>query len=602
MTDISIEINKDIYPNLSKYSEPIKPMTRQLIGRDQLIRSIAAAFERPELCNICLLAPAGAGKTALIQGVSEKDKKRLYLEIDLARMIVDCSGDSNQMGSYLKMLFAETETYVKSTGQEIVLFIDEFHQIVQISAAAVEALKPLLADSGTRGIRVAAATTLEEFNEFVLPNLALVERLQRINVPETDEATTVQILKDMAATYGVAAYFYNESLYHKIYEYTQRYIPASSQPRKSLKILDAMVGWHRAEGRKLDASLLADVIQESEDVNVAFRVDGRTIKKRLDDHVFAQEWASAVIEQRLQLCTADLNDKTKPMSTFLFCGPTGVGKTEMAKALSKILFDSERRLLRFDMTEFANSDSLEMFQNLLTQRIWEHPYSILLLDEVEKASPNITRLLLQVLDDGRLTDRNNREVSFTNAYIIMTTNAGSEIFQTIAQYNPNDEGSRAIVKEYDKLIRSSLTETTSGGFPPELLGRIDSIVPFQPLSRKTMERIVENHLVELQKRVYEEHGITIKYQLNNVVRYLIEENMDTDPNSGGARRVISTLESELTTVVARCINENPDCKIISVVQEGIMAADHKDRLESKAWIKAIPQRHYGGTRQRGRLI
>lgn len=583
------DINWENYPNLQKYSAPLKPMTRRLIGRDSLIRSIMAAFSRAELCNVILLAPAGSGKTALVQGTMERDAERLYLEVDLARMIADCQNDTNEMAAKLKMLFSETEVCVCSEEQEIVLFIDEFHQVVQLSAAAVEALKPLLADSGTRGIRVIAATTLEEFNQFIAPNQPLVERLQRINVPEPDEDATVEILKNMAKTYGVDNLFYDDHVFHMIYEYTNRYIPANSQPRKSIKVLDAMVGWHRAENRKMDDRLLADVIQESEDVNVAFRVDASTIKKRLDEKVLAQQYATSQIERRLQLCVADLNDKSKPMSTFLFTGSTGVGKTEMTKQLAEILFQDQRRLLRFDMTEYANDDSLERFRDLLTTRIWEHPYSIVLLDEIEKACSAVTRLLLQVLDDGRLTNRNNREVSFTNCYIVLTTNAGSEIYKTIAQYGESnsEKDMEIIAKKYDKLIRRSLSETSGDNrFPPELIGRIDVMVPFQPLSRDTMSNIVKMKLRKLKEQVRARHGVHLVID-KDVIRYLVEDNLSTDSDSGGARIVMSKLETEVTTNVARYINEHPFASRIAVKVDGDMAIDNKRQLESRASIKVL---------------
>lgn len=583
------DINWENYPNLQKYSAPLKPMTRRLIGRDSLIRSIMAAFSRAELCNVILLAPAGSGKTALVQGTMERDAERLYLEVDLARMIADCQNDTNEMAAKLKMLFSETEACVCSEEQEIVLFIDEFHQVVQLSAAAVEALKPLLADSGTRGIRVIAATTLEEFNQFIAPNQPLVERLQRINVPEPDEDATVEILKNMAKTYGVDNLFYDDHVFHMIYEYTNRYIPANSQPRKSIKVLDAMVGWHRAENRKMDDRLLADVIQESEDVNVAFRVDASTIKKRLDEKVLAQQYATSQIERRLQLCVADLNDKSKPMSTFLFTGSTGVGKTEMTKQLAEILFQDQRRLLRFDMTEYANDDSLERFRDLLTTRIWEHPYSIVLLDEIEKACSAVTRLLLQVLDDGRLTNRNNREVSFTNCYIVLTTNAGSEIYKTIAQYGESnsEKDMEIIAKKYDKLIRRSLSETSGDNrFPPELIGRIDVMVPFQPLSRDTMSNIVKMKLRKLKEQVRARHGVHLVID-KDVIRYLVEDNLSTDSDSGGARIVMSKLETEVTTNVARYINEHPFASRIAVKVDGDMAIDNKRQLESRASIKVL---------------
>lgn len=581
------DIDWDKYPSLHTYSASLKPMTRRLIGRESLIRSIMAAFSRAELCNVILLAPAGSGKTALVQGTMERDAERLYLEVDLARMIADCQNDTNEMAAKLKMLFSETEACVKTEGQEIVLFIDEFHQVVQLSAAAVEALKPLLADSGTRGIRVIAATTLEEFNQFISPNQPLVERLQRINVPEPDEDATVEILRNMSKTYGVDNQFYDDHVFHMIYEYTNRYIPANSQPRKSIKVLDAMVGWHRSEGRKMDDRLLADVIQESEDVNVAFRVDASTIKKRLDEKVLAQQYATTQIERRLQLCVADLNDKSKPMSTFLFTGSTGVGKTEMTKQLAEILFQDQRRLLRFDMTEYANDDSLERFRDLLTTRIWEHPYSIVLLDEIEKACASVTRLLLQVLDDGRLTNRNNREISFTNCYIVLTTNAGSEIYKTIAQYGASDEGSERIAKKYDSLIRRSLSETSGDNrFPPELIGRIDVMVPFQPLSRATMGNIVKMKLRKLKDQVRSRHGVELVVN-KDVIRYLVDDNLSTDSDAGGARVVMSKLESEVTTNVARFINEHPFVSRIGVKVEGDMAIDNKNQLESRAYIKVL---------------
>lgn len=527
--------------------------------------------------------------TALVQGTMERDAERLYLEVDLARMIADCQNDTNEMAAKLKMLFSETEACVCNEEQEIVLFIDEFHQVVQLSAAAVEALKPLLADSGTRGIRVIAATTLEEFNQFIAPNQPLVERLQRINVPEPDEDATVEILKNMAKTYGVDNLFYDDHVFHMIYEYTNRYIPANSQPRKSIKVLDAMVGWHRAENRKMDDRLLADVIQESEDVNVAFRVDASTIKKRLDEKVLAQQYATSQIERRLQLCVADLNDKSKPMSTFLFTGSTGVGKTEMTKQLAEILFQDQRRLLRFDMTEYANDDSLERFRDLLTTRIWEHPYSIVLLDEIEKACSAVTRLLLQVLDDGRLTNRNNREVSFTNCYIVLTTNAGSEIYKTIAQYGESnsEKDMEIIAKKYDKLIRRSLSETSGDNrFPPELIGRIDVMVPFQPLSRDTMSNIVKMKLRKLKEQVRARHGVHLVID-KDVIRYLVEDNLSTDSDSGGARIVMSKLETEVTTNVARYINEHPFASRIAVKVDGDMAIDNKRQLESRASIKVL---------------
>lgn len=963
---MTIEETLENHPFLKEYTHPVKKAERAIIGRDNEMRSILAAFQRPELCNVILLGEPGSGKTALVQGTMLHDADRLYLEVDLSKMIADLT-DNNQMADRLKSLFDEVRQCGQENGKEIVLFMDEFHQIVQLSAAAVEALKPLLADSGTRGIRVIAATTYEEFRKYISPNQPLVERLQRIGLQQPGETMTVNILKGMAKRYGVDNQFYNDGVFKLIYEYTNRYVPASSQPRKSILILDSMVGWHRLTGRKMDAKLLADVIYETTGTNVAFRVDASSIKKELDKYVLAQKFATTAIEQRLQICVADLNNKSKPMSTMLFTGSTGVGKghpvgtliptlednsklgytkvediksgdhvfapdgspvevlgvfprgemevyrvrfsdgrsvvvdkdhlwgvylykhdrdddnlmviathrianmlseatsrktrklrfsvpmnrpvhwpkrelpvdpyvlgafiadgcltrsvtplvisgddehivkkcaerigaagyerwssthkrvtgmvsvnyswkfltgemyrgkkklvqkvdvfgmipevynkysterripelylrasveqrwelvqglfdtdgtigakdggrfnvsystsceglandvrellmslgvlstvtkchrdngtgsksieytvhvrtahndkerffslprkqeiarravteasektydtdfvdivsveplvdkaktvclyvdhpdhlyqcddfivthnTEMTKQLARILFDDDRNLIRFDMTEYANDDSLERFREQLTSRVWEHPYSIVLLDEIEKASAAVTRMLLQVLDDGRLSDQNGRETPFINSYIILTTNAGSEIYKTIAQYNVDDEGSGKIMKKYDALIRRSLSSTTgTNQFPPELLGRIDAIIPFQPLSRETQKSIVKMKLQKLKNEIMAKHGATLKVS-TKVIDYLVEDNLSTDSDSGGARRVMSKLESELTTAIARYINQHPDISVVTADVEGQMAFENKDQLESEAYIR-----------------
>lgn len=575
------------YPFLNQYTSPVKKAERDIIGRDKEMKQVLASLMRPELCNVMLLADAGCGKTALVQGTMLQDTARLYLEVDLSKMIAELN-DVNEMATKLKTLFEEAAVYSHDEEQELVLFIDEFHQIVQLSAAAVEALKPLLADSGTRGVRVIAATTYEEFRKFISPNQPLVERLQRINLRQPGKEMTVAILKGMATKYGVDNQFYNDSIYEMIYEYTNRYVPASSQPRKSLLILDSMIGWYKAYGRKMDMSLLADVIYESVGVNVTFRVDAKTIKQELDKHVFAQEFATSMIEQRLQIAVADLNDSSKPMSTFLFTGATGVGKTEVTKQLARILFEDTRNLIRFDMTEYANSDSLERFRKELTSRVWERPYSIVLLDEIEKSCAEVTRILLQVLDDGRLSDANNREVSFQNCYIILTTNAGSEIYDNISQYAVDDTGSGKQMKRYNKLIRRSISQTTGDNrFPPELLGRIDTIVPFQPLSEATMEKIVLSKIRALKKEVYQKHNVDLNVH-KKVIQYLVKDNMDTQASSGGARVVMSKLEEEVTTAVARFINLHPEVSRVGVVVEGNMASDDKKRLESDAYIKVGP--------------
>ena len=580
----------ELYPRLAKYSDPLKPAEREIVGREHEISQLMAAMSRPELCNALLLAPPGSGKTALVQAAMSADTKRLYLEVDLARMIAGLS-TPDEMAALLKGLFDEAERFSTEQQAELVLFIDEFHQVVQLSAASVEALKPVLAASGARGIRVIAATTFDEFHKYVAPNQPLLERLQRINVNPPDQATTVKILKGMARRYGVANQFYDDHLFELIYEYTNRYIPASTQPRKSILVLDSMVGWHRHTGRPMDRALLADVLMESTNVNVAFSVDAVKIKQQLDSAVFSQDFATSVVAKRLQLCVADLNDKTKPMSSFLLTGSTGTGKTELTKQLAKLLFgDDQRHLIRFDMSEFAREESLDLFRSELTKRVWDMGHAVLLFDEIEKAASAITRVLLQVLDDGRLSNDNGRQVSFLNTYIVLTTNAGSEIYETIAQYNEDDTGSgKELVEKMKEIRRSIATTQGDNKFPPELLGRIDAIVPFQPLSRETQRKIVKNKLRQMRREIMVKHGVRVEIA-ERVLQYLIDDHADTDSNAGGARAAIAKMTDEVTIPLAAFINAYPTERVLRVDVRGTMRSENKGLRKSDSYVEVTAAR------------
>lgn len=580
------DILKD-YPSLNKYAAPVKAPVRNVLGRDVELQSLLASLSRVEVSNPILLGNAGSGKTMIVQQASIVDKNRIYLEVNVAKMAASENGEDGalQMATRIKNLFDEAEQFRKNSisdesTPELVLFIDEFHQIINLSSAATEAIKPALADSATRGIKIIAATTFDEFDQYISSNQALVERLQRINVRELGKDIVVETLKDMAREYNVANLIVDRSIYSDIYDYSNRYIPANSQPRKSILILDAMIGWYKMYKTKIDRQLLAKVIYENSGVNVSFNVDGREIENSLNARVISQEYAVKMIGRHLQIAIADLQDKSRPMASFLFTGPTGVGKTEMAKAMANLIFGSERELIRFDMSEYSRPESVDKFREELTSRVWRKPYSIVLIDEIEKADPSTSRLLLQVLDDAKLNDKNNREVSFANSYIIMTTNVGSEVYKNIAQYAQDDNGSGGMF-DYVKVIQASLRNSQS--FPTELINRIDVPISFQPLSPKTQERILNMKLNRFKDLVKEKHGVTLVIK-KNVRDYLIYENLDNDTDNGGARGVVRRMNLELISSTARYINTHPLEKNIAAVIAGDLAYLDKTKRVSRAQI------------------
>lgn len=575
----------------------MRELERSLDATDDMIAEVIETDREVEMTCIMVdskthLYQVGRGhvvthNTVLVQSCMQDDPDRIYLEVDMAKMIEGLS-NSEEMAARLKVLFGEAESLSQSKDQEVVLFIDEFHQVVRSSATAVEALKPLLANLGDTGVKVIGATTYDEFNTYIASNLPLVERFARINIPQTNREVTIEIIKGMAEKYDVADGIFDDSLYEQIFDYTDRYVPASVQPRKSIRVLDAMIGRHRSQGERMDKALLATVLKDDLGIEVEINVNASEIKFELDRRVFSQDFATTSIARRLQLCVAGLNDPSKPMSSLLFTGATGTGKTEVTKQLAKILFgDDQRHLIRFDMSEWGRDDSVDLFREELSRQVWATSHCVLLFDEIEKASPLVVRLLLQVLDDGRLSDKDGRQVSFLNTYIVLTTNAGSEIYRTIGEYNADDHGSEASMREYEKVIEESIKSTDGGKFPPELLGRIDAIVPFQPLSRPTLRKIMMKKLSALKADVKRKHGIDLTID-KRVVDFLVEDESRSDSDAGGARDMVRRMQRYLSTEVAAFINEHPEERVIAAKIDGTLRSEDVTILKSDARVVVLP--------------
>ena len=251
----------------------------------------------------------------------------------------------------------------------------------------------------------------------------------------------------------------------------------------------------------------------------------------------------------------------------------------MVKKASDFLFADPNAFIRFDMTEYVNADSVDRFRKLVTARMWEYPFSILLFDEIEKSHGNVVRLLMQILDDGRLVDANDRVVNFSNAYIFGTSNLGSEIFESASQYGTKS-------RSYDRNVKKSITETSSGGgFPPELVNRFDTIVPFNPLSRDTMIRLLFMKCQKIINRFYYEHGVKVHVDENVLHDYLGYDILEDDTEAGAGRQVNRILKKYITMPVSTYINDHRNVKTIHVVVEGRTVYGNKDIVDGTAEIK-----------------
>ena len=583
-------IDPNRYPMMYEHAHEITPFSGKLVAKDDAIEALFATYEDPVVSNAILLAPPGTGKTTLMKGLAYQDKKHIYLEAELSEMITGLR-DNAEMGLVVKNLFNEIAEFGKEYHVKIVIFVDEFHQLIDYSPVVAEAFKPVLAESGRRGLRLVVATTYEEFRRNIMPNQALTERLQRVSLPQPRYEDVMNALDSLAKEEKISVDRRMCELFDTIYNVTEQYMPAANQPRKSVLTFSRMIGYHRAHKRKFGYDLLAYTLRTGQNIEIDMRVDLSGMEEYMRANIFDQDEAVNSFTDSVAMSVMKMNEDDKPRGSWLLLGPTGVGKTELVKQAADYLFNDPNAFVRFDMTEYVNTDSVDRFRQLVTARLWEYPFSILLFDEIEKANGNVVRLLMQILDDGRLVDANDRVVNFSNAYIFGTSNLGSEIFESASQY-----GSKS--RSYERNVKKSITETSKdGGFPPELVNRFDTIVPFNPLSRETMIKLLYAKARKLLNKFYKQHGVKVFIGPRVLDQYLGHDILDDDTEAGAGRQVNRVLRDYITKPVSTYIYYHPKERNIHVELSGETVYGNKGIIDSTAEIIIIDEdtwnREYG---------
>lgn len=572
---------------LSKYTSIIVGGKSPILGRDKSVDMTLTTFERAEKCNALFLSEAGSGKTALANELARVDTNRVYLEVDFARLVVDLK-DASDLSGALKQMADEIEDAMNELRVSMVLFFDEYHQLAKLSELALDGLKPILEKSGARGIRVICATTYEEFDKYLAENQALTERFQTIKLEQLTTDVIIQIIQGFASDYMDLPY----DLAKYIVEITDKYFPERSQPRKSKDVVDAMIGKISYAGKSVSKELVHEVLRDGYDVELDTTVNPFKIAEILNQQVFDQPNATQIVEDALQSQFAGFERKDKPKASWLFCGKPAVGKTELAKCVANLMVRGSNNFIRMDMSDYSHPDSVATFKNELTRKVWERPFSVVLLDEVEKATRGATLLLLQVLDEGYLTNRFNRRVSFRNAYVILTTNAGSELFNTIGDYFNDGDGD--LSKDRSTILPVLKRALSSNGgdeikFPPELLSRVDAIIPFAPLSLGTQKKIVSSALDKLAEETKRVSNTSIVFTnkedlIDFITIDLVSKNVET---LGGAREVKGIVSSLVQTEIAKAVNRNPnrDTLYVSVENMANSFARNSSILKTLAYLK-----------------
>ncbi len=488
-----------------------------LIGREHELERVVQVLCRRRKNNPLLVGEAGVGKTAIAEGlarrINEGDVPDLLREfqvhsLDMGALLAGTKyrGDFEQR---LKAVLKQLAENPKS-----ILFIDEIHTIIGAGAAsggtldASNLLKPALS---TGALKCIGATTYAEFRQIFEKDHALSRRFQKVDVPEPSVAETVEILKGLKSRFeqhhGVK---YAPAALTSAAELSARFINDRHLPDKAIDVIDEA----GAAQKILPKSKQKKVIGKSEVEEIVAKIaripaknvssDDRNALKTLDrdlkNVVFGQDKAIDALVSAIRMARSGLGNPRKPIGNFLFSGPTGVGKTEVARQLAYCL---GVELIRFDMSEYMERHAVSRLIGAppgyvgfdqggqLTEGITKHPYSVLLLDEIEKAHPDIFNVLLQVMDHGTLTDNNGRKADFRNVIIIMTTNAGAS---ELARSTIGFATEKAAGDEMAEIRRL---------FTPEFRNRLDATVSFAPLDHDVILRVVDKFLLELEAQLHE---------------------------------------------------------------------------------------------------
>ena len=571
-TDIVIVQESDT-PFLDQYTENLtekvshKPEDYQVFGRDQEIEDVGVSLMRKTKNSPLLIGEAGVGKTAIVEGLAFNILKGNVpegLQGLVIRSLELSSLMNDQDGGFIFKFKKIIEEMMQTNGQNL-LFIDEIHTIMGAGGNgdvldAGNVLKPALA----RGeIQIIGATTLDEYHLTIERDRALERRFQKIQVNEPDQTEAIAILNGAKPSFEKFHHvIIDKDAIEQAVKLSIRYITDRFLPDKAFDLLDEAATIVSASGTESHVTEkdIATVIKRRMGIPVTTILKDEVtrltdVEERLTKRVKGQNFAVESVSDAVTISKAGLQDENKPLATFLFLGTTGVGKTELAKALAEVLFDDERAMIRFDMSEYSQPGSsikllgTQTEKGTLTEEVKHHPYSIVLFDELEKADQEVHDLLLQILDDGRLTDGMGRLINFKNTLVIMTTNIGAEKIKTNAELKGDLENLSE--REFQQFMAGMEIELQSE-FRPEFINRIEYKIIFKMLGRDVIKEIAEKNLELLNIRMKRQQA-SIRYS-EEVLDYLADNG--TDANNG-ARPLARLINRKVLAPIAEQLIQFP---------------------------------------------
>ena len=583
--------SKSSTPALDKYGRDLTLQAKNneldpVVGRQAEIERVVQILSRRKKNNPILIGEPGVGKSAIIEGLAlriesgetEALKGKRIVSLDIASMVAGTTY-RGQFEERMKSVINELHQH-----PEIILFVDEIHTIMgagnaQGSLDAANILKPALA----RGeVQCIGATTIAEYRKSIEKDGALERRFQKVMVQPTSAEETYTVLTRISEVYGAFHHVqYTEEALQACVKLTDRYITDRFFPDKAIDAMDEAGAWKSNEATRRESEKAIIQVTEADVAFVVSRMSGvpvqrvaqaegeqlRQMNKVLKQRVIGQDKAIDTIVKAIQRSRMGLRNPNKPIGTFFLLGPTGVGKTHLAQCLAEEMFGSRDAIVRFDMSEYIEKHTVSLLVGAppgyiaheeggkLTEAVRRKPYSIVLFDEIEKAHADIFNILLQVMDEGRLTDRQGRMIDFRNTIIIMTSNVGTR------QLNDFGTGIGFHADEIDeKQTEHMLTKALNRTFPPEFVNRLDNVVVFHPLNDDALAQILTLELHPLRLR-FEAMGYHLQLT-KKTKEQLLEQSRDRKYGARPLKRAIQTLvEDPITDILLSGDIENKIIKI-----------------------------------------
>lgn len=578
-------------PALDKYGRDLTAQARNgeldpVVGRQAEIERVVQILSRRKKNNPILIGEPGVGKSAIVEGLALRIESgeaatlagKRIVSLDIASMVAGTTY-RGQFEERMKSVINELHKH-----PEIILFVDEIHTIMgagnaQGSLDAANILKPALA----RGeVQCIGATTITEYRKSIEKDGALERRFQKVMVQPTSAEETYAVLTRISEVYGAFHHVqYTEEALHACVKLTDRYITDRFFPDKAIDAMDEAGAWKGSQAKKQEGDETMVKVTEADVAFVVSRMSGvpvqrvaqaegeqlRQMSEVIKQRVIGQDKAIDTIVKAIQRSRMGLRNPNKPIGTFFLLGPTGVGKTHLAQCLAEEMFGNRDAIVRFDMSEYIEKHTVSLLVGAppgyvaheeggkLTEAVRRKPYSIVLFDEIEKAHADIFNILLQVMDEGRLTDRQGRVVDFRNTIIIMTSNVGTR------QLNEFGAGIGFNADEIDeKQSEYMLTKALNRTFPPEFINRLDNVVVFHPLNDEALAQILTLELHPLKLRL---EAMGYKLQLTKkTTEQLLERSRDRKYGARPLKRAIQTLvEDPITDILLSGMTENKIIKI-----------------------------------------